>query len=1079
LLASSVAAASAQTTPSTVPTAAPAAAERPGGRRGARDGGAPQPSPTPPYNRLAFREIGPAVAGGRLSTVVGVADDPKLYYIGTGGGGVWKTVNGGATWTSLFDKYASSIGAIAIDPKNHDVVWVATGEANPRNDVIAGNGVYKTTDGGKTWTNMGLAATKSIASIVIDPRDSDVITVGAFGDIFSDSKDRGVYRSTDGGKTWTNTLYLGPDSGVSELVVDPKNPDVMLAGMWQFRRRPWTFTSGGPNDGLYKSTDGGKTWTKLTGHGLPEGQTGRIGLAIAASDPKRIYALIESKDGILWRSDDGGANWTMISKDTLVDQRFFYFSHVRVDPNNPDHLWGISNELAESTDGGHKFKNATNGVHVDYHDMWIAPNDSKRAIVGEDGGFAITLDGGSNWVFGRNIPIGQIYHVGYDDKTPYSVCVGLQDNNGFCGPSNALNQQGIPDDAWDRPTGGDGMWSWPDPRDPNLVWNDSQQGFLSIYNRATQISRQVKPWQATQTEDFHQDQSKYRFNWDAPVAFDPFDKRVTYFGANVVFATSDRGLTWKPISPDLTTNNKAHQQPSGGPLALDVSSAENTCNILDIEPSTKTLGEIWVGTDDGLVQLTRDGGKHWKNVTPPGVGPDGRAEMIAPSTIVAGTAYAVIDRHYLGDPAPYAFVTHDWGAHWTAIAANLPPLEPARAIRPDTRNPHLVYLGTEGAFYLSYDDGATWQKPALGLPTVPTFDIRIQPRFNDLILATHGRDVYILDDATPIQQLPAAQAAGVMLFPLRTTYAFQSHANDEGLYTRFAGQEPQAGAVITFYQKAPQAKNPSIEILDATGRVIRHIAGTNRIGERDIPAVTNFTGINRVAWDLREDGGVRWDGAAREQYKGPRTGLAVVPGTYTVRMTLDGKTMTQSAVVKPDPRATYTQADYVAAYVFAKKHAKEYSDLDAALNRLDAVVASSKERMPKADAALKAQLAAVHDRALAIRGSITADFENGEDNLQRPGLLREDLQRLQFAGGPPSAAQRDFARRVDATYDARMRTFVAFTQNDVAKTDAALKAAGMPALATSGAKRIDVVGTPPADGGDADTDDDRGDDDRG
>ncbi|HEY4440592.1 MAG TPA: hypothetical protein VGN14_09055, partial [Candidatus Elarobacter sp.] len=400
----------------------------------------PSPTPVPPYNRTAFREIGPAVAGGRVTSVVGVGDDPKLYYLGSAGGGVWKTVNGGATWTPLWDKQSvASIGAIAIDPKNHDVVWVGTGETNPRNDVTWGDGIYRTADGGKTWTNLGLKATKFIASVVIDPRDPNTVIVGALGDEFADSPERGVYRTTDGGKTWAKTLYVGPRSGVSEMVADAKDPDVLYAGIWHFQRKPWTFESGGDDDGIWKSTDGGKSWNHLTGHGLPAGMTGRIGLAIAPSNPNRVYALIESKTpGILWRSDDAGANWKLMTTNTLVDQRFFYFSHVRVDPSNADHVYGVSEELSESRDGGKTFHAIARDVHVDYHDMWISPTDPKRMMTGEDGGYAVTLDGGTTWSFSRNLAIGQIYHVGYDNQNPYRVCVGLQDNNGFCGPSNSL-----------------------------------------------------------------------------------------------------------------------------------------------------------------------------------------------------------------------------------------------------------------------------------------------------------------------------------------------------------------------------------------------------------------------------------------------------------------------------------------------------------------------------------------------------------------------------------------------------------------------------------------------------------------
>ncbi|GAC1575166.1 MAG: hypothetical protein NVS3B7_07560 [Candidatus Elarobacter sp.] len=1048
-----------------VTAAAFAQAPEPESTAAASPAASPSASPTPPYNRLAFREIGPAVGGGRVTSVAGVADDPQRYYLGSAGGGVWKTINGGATWTPLFEKQnVSSIGALAIDPRNHDVVWAGTGETNPRNDVSWGDGIYRSADGGTTWTNMGLAATRAIASVVIDPRNTNVVLAGALGDVFADSPERGVYRTADGGKTWAKTLYVGPRSGVSELVADPKNPDILYAGIWQFQRRPWTMTSGGNDDGIWKSSDGGTTWKRLTGHGLPAGMTGRIGLAVAPSNPNRVYALIESKDGILWRSDDAGATWTLMTKNTLVNQRPFYFSHLRVDPSNENHVYGLSQSLSESKDGGKTFKAIAQNVHVDYHDLWIAPNDPRRMIAGEDGGYAISVDGGAAWSFSRNLAIGQIYHVGYDDGTPYRVCVGLQDNNGFCGPSNSLNAEGIIDESWERVTGGDGMWAWPDPRDPNLIWTDLQTGRVSIYDRRTQRNTFVQPWRGTAQDDFSLEKARYRYDWNAPIAFDPFDTATTYFGANVVFATRDRGQHWTVVSPDLTRNDKSHQQPSGGPLALDVSSAEFTGALLDIEPSTTTRGEIWTGSDDGIVQLTRDGGKHWTDVTPPGVPPDGRAETIAPSTLTAGTAYAVIDRHLLGDDAAYVFVTRDWGAHWTQIANGL-PRQPARSIRADTRNANLVYLGLENSFWLSYDQGAHWRKPSLGLPTVATYDIRVQPRWNDLVLATHGRATWILDDLTPLQQLPQAEAAGAMLFAPRTAYQFSQHANDEGLYTRYSGKNPPGGAMLSFYQAKPGAKPPGVEILDAGGTVIRHIAGTETIGGREMPLVTNFTGINRIGWDLREDGPTRWDGAAKEEFKGPRVGVAVVPGRYTARMVLDGKTYSQPFAVAPDPRVAFTAADYRSAYGFAKKHLETYSQIDMLLNRLDAYAASSAERAKGADGELAARLASVRAKALALRGRLTADFTNDEDFLQRPGRIREDLQGLFFvAGSPPTPAVLDFAKRVDTALANVVHDAAAFERDDVARANAALQAAGKKPLATAGAKRGEVVGAEDAGG---------------
>jgi photosystem II stability/assembly factor-like uncharacterized protein len=1002
----------------------------------------PSPSPTPPFNRLGWRSIGPGITGGRVASVVGSARNPSLYYVGAAGGGVWKTVNGGATWQPVFDKQGvASIGAVALDPSNDDVVWVGTGETNPRNDVTYGAGLFKSTDGGKTWAAAGLAATLQISSILIDPVNPNHVVVGAMGDFFADSSDRGVYVSDDGGKTWRNTLYLGPQTGVSDMAYDPKNANVIYAGMWQFRRLPWTFTSGGPADGLFKSTDGGATWTRLTGHGLPAGITGRIGVAVAASDPNRVYALIESKDGILWRSDDAGATWKLVSSNTLVDQRPFYFTHLTVDPKDPQHVYGVSEMLSESKDGGSTFKEIARDVHVDYHSIWIAPNDPHRIIVGEDGGYALTLDG-EHWSDNENLPIGQIYHLGFDDETPYRVCESLQDNNAFCGPSNALDPNGDPNRAWERVTGGDGMWAWPDPIDPNLVWTDLQDGNVSIFDRTSRRNTFVRPWIGTSLESFDISRARYRFNWDSPIAFAPWDPHTVWYGGDVVFQTRDRGRTWQAISPDLTRNEKAHQLPAGGPLALDVSGAEYTDTILDIEGSPRARGEIWVGTDDGYVQLSRDGGAHWRNVTPPGIAPYGRFEMVAPSPVRDGTAYAVYDRHYLGDRAPYAFVTHDFGAHWTAISAGLPALQPARSIRPDNHDPRLVFVGTEIGLYASYDGGAQWRPFNLNLPATPVFDIRIQPRFDDLLVATHGRGMYIWDDLRPVRLLPAAQAAGAMVFAPRPAYEFALHADEEDPYTAYYGRNPPNGALIAFYQANPGPLAPRVRVYDSSHHLVRTIAGSHCVDEHAVPFVTNDAGLNRVVWDLREGGPVRWHGAAREAFKGPLTGPIVVPGIYTIEMTLGGRMLTQPVEVRPDPRVTFTSADYRAGHAFVSSQMLRYSAVDATLNRLDAVEHDARKR----------GLAALADRAHALRGMLTADYHNDEDSIQRPGKVREDLQSLvgfRAGAGPPSAAVRNYAARVDAEYDVAMRAVTAFFATDVTAADAALRKAGSAPLAES------------------------------
>ncbi len=1006
-----------------------------------------------PYSNLSWREVGPAISGGRIAGVAGTPQDDKLYYVGTAGGGVWKSDNGGETWSPVFDgQNVSSVGAVAIDPKNENVVYAGTGESNPRNDVSYGDGLYKTTDGGKHWKNVGLSKTRHISRIAIDPNDPNHVVVGAQGDVFADSTDRGVYVTFDGGSTWAKTLYVGPKSGASDIAMDPQHPNVVYAGIWQFQRQPWTFTSGGAEDGLYKSTDGGRHFTKLTGHGLPEGNTGRIGLAVAPSNPSRVYALIEAKGGILWRTDDAGATWKMMSDNTLVDQRPFYFTHINVDPKNPDHVYAVSEMLAESKDGGKKFKEIADNVHVDYHAMWIAPNDPTRMIVGEDGGYAITRDGGKNWAFSRNLAIGQIYHVGLSNENPYVICGGWQDNNGFCGPSNSLDNEGIKDEHWTNIIGGDGMWAVPDPVDPNLIWTDLQDGRVSIFNRKTQSSRFILPYQTNSQNTFDIRNAQYRFNWDSPIAFAPWDGNIAWYGGNVVFQTIDKGEHWTAISPDLTRNIKAHQAPAGGPLALDVSGAEYSDNILYIEGSLLNKGEIWVGTDDGLVQMTRDGGAHWENVTPPGTPEFARIEAASPSALSAGTAYVNADNHRSGDYAPYAYVTHDYGKTWQKIVNGLPANQYVRTMRPDPHNANIVYAGTENGLFISFNGGANWQNFRLNLPQVSVRDIRFQPQFDDIAIATHGRSFWILDDATSLQNLDQAQRAGVMLFKPRTAYEYHFHSNDEGAYTRFAAKNPPNGVILDFYQASAQKNVPAVEILDSSGKVVRTIKGTHKVKDKEVPNVSNKPGINRVIWDFHEDGPTQWMGAAKEDYRGPKTGPVVVPGTYTARISLSGQTLSQPFEVKPDPRDSWTQADYQAAYDFAKKYSEDYGKIDEALNNLDSVKKSLAASASKSDGPLSQQIATAQKQRDAVFALFTADYHNDEDSIQRPGQLREDFPRTGFgAAQPPTAETKRYASQFDAAYAAAFAKYNEFI-SALSKLSSQLQSAGMKPI--EGAKTL-------------------------
>ncbi len=980
----------------------------------------PSPTPGPPYANAKWREIGPATAGGRVAAVAGSATDPKLYYIGSGGGGVWKSANGGQTWDAVFaDQAVSAIGAVTIDPTNNDIVWVGTGEDNPRNDVSYGDGVYKTTDGGKTWTNVGLAATKQISRILVDPRNHNHVIVGAQGDLFNDSQDRGVYVTEDGGKTWSKTLFAGPQSGVSDMAMDTQDPNVIYAGLWQFQRRPWTFTSGGSDDGLYKSTDGGKTWTKLTGHGLPTDTTGRIGLAVAPSDGNRVYALIESQQGILWRSNDGGKNWEMTSNDTLVDQRPFYFTHIAVDPKNPDRVYAVSEMTSVSTDGGKKFKAIADQVHVDYHAIWIAPNDPNRVILGEDGGYALTVDGGQNFFFSQNLPIAQVYRVGLSNENPYWVCAGLQDNNAWCAPNNSQDPSGIQNKAWIASAGGDGEWAVPDPIDPNYLWADSENGVITVINKQTKDGWFIQPYLQLAAEAYDNRLAKVRWNWESPIAFAPWNGHIGWIGGNVLFQTEDRGLHWKIISPDLTRNVKAHQAPSGGPITHDVSGAEEIDTILDIEGSSLRKGEIWVGTDDGLVQLTLDGGKHWRNVTPPGGAEFGRYASISPSPITDGTAYAVNDGHYTGDNKPYVFVTHDYGKHWSSVTNGLPADEWARGIAADIKNPSIAYLGTEEGIWVTFDGGSKWEKFKNNLPTVSVHDLRMQRQFDDLVIATHGRSVYIMDDMTPIQKLQTATAQGTYMFPIRTAYQYNQRGDDEGTYTNYAAENPPGGVIVNYYQKTPEKTAPKLDILDDRGRVIRTYQGTHKVGGEEKPWIPNETGLNRFVWDYTTQGPVKWTGAAKESYQGPNGGPGVPPGSYSARLTIGKHTFLQHFVVKADPHTLYTQSQLVAAYEISKRGEDLFSEVDTMLNNLDSVqkaidsatAAAKKANNNDATTKLGAVVAAKKD----LFSFLTADYHNDEDSIQRPGALREDLQGLQFFGGTVvTPALQEYYNRVQA-----------------------------------------------------------------
>jgi photosystem II stability/assembly factor-like uncharacterized protein len=927
------------------------------------------------FGNLAWRNLGPALAGGRTAAVAGTDQDPLLYYFGAAGGGVFKSTNGGLTWDDVWPHAAvGAIGALAIAPSDKRVVWAGTGEPNPRNDASYGDGVWLTRDGGARWIQRGLSNTFAISKILVDPRDPNRALVGALGNTFADSRDRGVYRTTDGGATWQHTLYAGPQSGISDMDWNPRDPRVVYAGVWQFRRKPWTFTSGGPVDGIYKSIDGGITWRRLAGNGLPRGYMGRIGIAVAPSDPRRVYALIQSPAGLLWRSDDAGAHWRLMSRDTLVDQRPFYMSRLIVDPADADHVFFASENLLQTFDGGKTFDDVSTAVHQDHHGFWIS-RDGRRIIESNDGGAPISIDGGKTWDWRFNVDLAQIYHVGYDDRNPYRVCAAMQDDDSYCAPNLSLSPLGLTARDWrDVANDADGVAVWPEPGDPQSVWNvgiNELSGQLGIFNLESRQNVDITPY-VHDTNGRALAGLPYRFNWEAPLAFSRIQPGVAYFGANVVFETSDRGRTWKALSPDLTRNDVSKQQLSGGPINTDISGAEFYDTLLDIAPSPIDAKVLWVGSDDGLIWRTVDGGGHWVDVTPAQIAPWGRVETIEPSRVSIDRAYAVVNRHTMGDRKPYVLTTSDGGKTWRTIVSGLPPLDPAHVVREDLQNPDVLYAGLEQGAWISFDRGARWESLRLGMPSTSVRDLRIAPAANDLIAGTHGRGIYVLDDLTAFAGLSAARAAGTAtLFAPRTAYTWyvwwsgQYGTHDDECCVpagTFSGTDAPYGALLTYYLPAKTA-DTWIEILDAQGRRVRRF---------DAPG---DAGLNRTSWDLLEEAPVAWN-AARDWNK-TWTAPMVVPGSFTVRLHAGTQTAGRRLAVAADPRAHWTQADYVARHDFLSSLDDELSQVDVALNRLDAM-------RPAASAARRKAIDAIHSR-------LTSGIVNSEDDQWRPDQLRERL----------------------------------------------------------------------------------------
>ncbi len=890
------------------------------------------------FSNLHFRNIGPL--SGRIDTVSGVAGDPRTYYAG-GLGGLFKSSDGGATWQSIFNgKPVSSIGAIAVAPSNANVVYAGTGEPNLRNDVAFGDGIWKSIDAGKTWQHAGLDASGSVARIAVDSTDPQRVFVAVSGDFYKPGVTRGVYRTLDGGKTWQRVLYANARTGASSVAIDSADKNHLIAGMWEGWRTPYHLNSGGVDDGLYESTDGGDRWTRLRGAGLPATMMGRIAVAFAPSNPKRVYALIESNEGTLWRSEDSGKSWKLVNKSHGIDQRPFYFSSLTVDPQNADRVYFMSVQMWLSTDGGARAEVLHGTGGGDYHWLWIDPRDSQRMIAGDDGGSQFTSAAPHGWM-NAAIPLAQAYHVDTDDRTPYTVCAETQDAGSACGPSNSLAYGGISENDWFDAGGGESGWIVFDGANSNLIYGDGYQGALTQFDRRSEQSREIDVW-PEDAMGWPAAQLRYRFQWTSPLAISPEHPHRLYMGGNKVFATDDGGVRWRAISPDLTRNDKRFERFSGG-LTPDNTSVEYYDTIFCIAESPLRAGELWVGTDDGLVWLTRDGGRHWTNVAPVAMRHDaagswGRIDYVDPSPFDPATAYMAVDYHKSGDRAPHLYTTADYGAHWTPIAATLPQDSYARMIRADPVRRGMLYAGTETGLWLSYDDGARWIALNANLPVAPVYDFTVQKRFDDLIVATHGRALWILDDLHPLQEL--TQSVGeqpLHLFTLRPAYRYRIGRFNASAW---GGENPTYGADVNFYvTNAASDSAVRVEILDGTQPV------------RTLAVKKPAAGINRVWWDLRYE-----DLHPVKNYapwgEGGFNGPLVLPGSYTVRVTQNGITREGTLQVRADPRSRASLKDMRAQLAFLQRVRADLARLTSTIDGLNAVKAKNGRAGARADALL-------------------------------------------------------------------------------------------------------------------------------
>jgi photosystem II stability/assembly factor-like uncharacterized protein len=976
------------------------------------------------FGGLQPRNIGSAAMSGRIAAIDAVEGDRPTLYVGAASGGVWKSVDGAVTFKPVFDKHCQSIGAIAIDRQDVKTVWIGTGESWVRNSVSLGDGIYRTTDGGDTWQHLGLKDSERIARIVIDPKRGDTVYVAVTGHLWDAHPERGVYRTRDGGKTWQRVLFVNENTGCADIAIDPDDPSTLYAAMWQFRRQPWIFSSGGPGSGLYKSTDGGDTWKRLT-TGLPAGELGRCALSVSPARSSRVYAFVESKASAMYRSDDKGETWTMLSTASGVISRPFYFSYVIADPKDPDRVYKPATGLFVSEDAGKTFSPIGGGVHSDFHALWINPADTDEILVGTDGGLYATADQGNTWRFIGGLPLSQFYHVSYDMEWPYNVYGGLQDNGSWMAPSR--KQGGIANRHWRVLGGGDGFWAFSDPTDPDITYVEYQGGNMLRVRRSTGETKEIKPFRA-------KDEPEYRFNWNTPIHVSPSRSGTLYLGAQFLFRSRDRGDTWERISPDLTTNDplKQKQKESGG-ITPDNSSAENHTTIFAISESPKNADVVWVGTDDGNVQVTRDGGKTWALVSRKiaGLPPSTWVTTVEASRFAEGTAYATFDGHQTGDMKTYVYKTADFGKTWQSIAtADLKGH--AHVVREDLVKPELLYLGTEQGLWVSIDGGVQWSQIRGEFPNVAVRDLAIHPREHDLIIATHGRGIWILDDLTALRAITTeVLAAEARMLPSRPSVMVIPSSEQRFEASEYRGRSLEDATAVSYYlKKRHMFGDLRLEVFDEKGKLITSTPGAKR------------RGLNRVAWSTRLKGPKVPPASSLVPQAFAFVGPQLPEGTYTVKLVRGNDTLTSQVELVADPRSPHKAEDRAAQREIAHRL---YRDLERLTYLVDAIIdardqaRARAEKLGKTDGLAK-KLGVTADKLDDLRRSLVTVREGGQ--ITGEEKLREKMGRL-YGGvngyeGRPTNSQLRYADVLEGEMAAAQQEFEAQTGKEMITLNAGL-----------------------------------------